>query len=573
VSIDHAAGEQVVRIEALRAYLERELPRRSDGRERCVVAGQGSGDMIVARLGQAPRGELRVEILPQAAAAQATVAIYHDDPETMVAERSGPPFHFNLFQHNRYAIIVRTPGYSEEVSYSEVGSSPHSVRLREIDSGVLGGHSNTLAQLLIKPSEPLLPVRLYNSNGYRIDLPPRKPRGYLLKTPPDHYRAVLVTPERNVEQEIEALAGQSATIPLPFNAFDGLHPLDKVLLALDNGQSLDVRLSHGQAALIILARSADGITCDLGRPDGAQQVALAKLPGDVVDLLRYSYVGAPGPIWVTFHTADEEIYQLLLPLLPGRMTIVGLAGAGAGLPSIEILLAPTPLLRRHSAAQKQIILAQRFFKAERRAYVPSMLEGLADEPLALALAGYTALSSKDADRARTCALHLQAIAPTLGDGTILLAAAEHMQGRPASDPPTPSQIPFLLSGLQHLIARKPPAARRALALQVFQRAVLSQIWLVVRGDEPIAAPDTQEHAAGIPKSVVPLAALRHGLVTHFDASELRDLCFDLGIDYEALPGESKGDKARELVAYTERRGRTVELATLCRQLRPDADWD
>ena len=72
---------------------------------------------------------------------------------------------------------------------------------------------------------------------------------------------------------------------------------------------------------------------------------------------------------------------------------------------------------------------------------------------------------------------------------------------------------------------------------------------------------------------VDLAELRQILTAHFDDSELRDLCFDLGVDYESLSGQGKSDKARELVAYFERRGHTLELVKTCRQLRPNASWD
>jgi hypothetical protein len=34
---------------------------------------------------------------------------------------------------------------------------------------------------------------------------------------------------------------------------------------------------------------------------------------------------------------------------------------------------------------------------------------------------------------------------------------------------------------------------------------------------------------------------------HFDDSELRDLCFQLGVTYEDLPGPGKRDRARDLV--------------------------
>ena len=52
------------------------------------------------------------------------------------------------------------------------------------------------------------------------------------------------------------------------------------------------------------------------------------------------------------------------------------------------------------------------------------------------------------------------------------------------------------------------------------------------------------------RTSVPLHTL---LVAHFGDGELRTLCFVLGEDYEALPGEDKSDKARELILRLERR--------------------
>jgi formylglycine-generating enzyme required for sulfatase activity len=67
-----------------------------------------------------------------------------------------------------------------------------------------------------------------------------------------------------------------------------------------------------------------------------------------------------------------------------------------------------------------------------------------------------------------------------------------------------------------------------------------------------------------------LAQLRDALDTRFDEGELRDLCFDLRVDYGDLPGRDKGDKARELVAHLERRGRLTALVNRVRELRPGA---
>jgi hypothetical protein len=67
--------------------------------------------------------------------------------------------------------------------------------------------------------------------------------------------------------------------------------------------------------------------------------------------------------------------------------------------------------------------------------------------------------------------------------------------------------------------------------------------------------------------------LRQLLSTHFDEEELRTLCFDLGMSYDDLRGEGVPHKARELVAYLERRGRIPELVTLGKRERPHLDWD
>ena len=52
-----------------------------------------------------------------------------------------------------------------------------------------------------------------------------------------------------------------------------------------------------------------------------------------------------------------------------------------------------------------------------------------------------------------------------------------------------------------------------------------------------------------PYSGADLARIRHALVDSFDLDELRTLCFDLGMDFESLPGQSKPAKAREMVNY------------------------
>jgi hypothetical protein len=49
------------------------------------------------------------------------------------------------------------------------------------------------------------------------------------------------------------------------------------------------------------------------------------------------------------------------------------------------------------------------------------------------------------------------------------------------------------------------------------------------------------------------------LEAYFDKEDLKNLCFDLGVDYENLPGQKKESKARDLVSHMEKRGRLEEL--------------
>ncbi|MCG8346308.1 MAG: SAVED domain-containing protein [Chloroflexales bacterium] len=64
------------------------------------------------------------------------------------------------------------------------------------------------------------------------------------------------------------------------------------------------------------------------------------------------------------------------------------------------------------------------------------------------------------------------------------------------------------------------------------------------------------------------AALRQGLTDALDEAELYDLCFDMGIDYENLPGSGKSSKVRELIRYCQRHSRYDELVETYQRLRP-----
>jgi hypothetical protein len=74
------------------------------------------------------------------------------------------------------------------------------------------------------------------------------------------------------------------------------------------------------------------------------------------------------------------------------------------------------------------------------------------------------------------------------------------------------------------------------------------------------------------ESDIDLIHVRKQLEEYFDLNELKTLCFELGIDYEAIAGETKPDKSRELVKYAYRNGRIPELLKQCQQSRPEVNW-
>ena len=69
-----------------------------------------------------------------------------------------------------------------------------------------------------------------------------------------------------------------------------------------------------------------------------------------------------------------------------------------------------------------------------------------------------------------------------------------------------------------------------------------------------------------------LQKLRDKIVEGFNLAELRNLCFDLDIEYENLDGSTLNDKTRELVEFCKRHNRLPELVTRCKELRSRISW-
>lgn len=90
-------------------------------------------------------------------------------------------------------------------------------------------------------------------------------------------------------------------------------------------------------------------------------------------------------------------------------------------------------------------------------------------------------------------------------------------------------------------------------------------------------PPAPEKRADEPEQLSPvLRELRNKLFKalnkHFNEGEVKELCFELGIKYEDLEGETRRGKNRELVDYYARRQKLEELHDACRKARPQLNW-
>ncbi len=109
------------------------------------------------------------------------------------------------------------------------------------------------------------------------------------------------------------------------------------------------------------------------------------------------------------------------------------------------------------------------------------------------------------------------------------------------------------------------------------RAKIQRIKQILRGMDVVIEdlPDDRDSEAPNDTDgstlVVPVERQRlfEVLEQRFSNDDLRGLVFALGLDYDNLPGQTKSNKARELVLYCERRLKLDALAAEIRRTRPD----
>lgn len=75
------------------------------------------------------------------------------------------------------------------------------------------------------------------------------------------------------------------------------------------------------------------------------------------------------------------------------------------------------------------------------------------------------------------------------------------------------------------------------------------------------------------ENYIPYLTVLHELLNqHYSMAETRTLCLHLNIDYEALAGEEKPSRIRELLLLLKREGRIPDLIARIQHERPFVDW-
>ncbi len=69
-----------------------------------------------------------------------------------------------------------------------------------------------------------------------------------------------------------------------------------------------------------------------------------------------------------------------------------------------------------------------------------------------------------------------------------------------------------------------------------------------------------------------LTTLNKLLIDAFDLQDLKNLCFDLGIEYDTLAHQTRSELSRELINYMKQQKQILKLIVIIVQLRPKTNW-
>lgn len=102
--------------------------------------------------------------------------------------------------------------------------------------------------------------------------------------------------------------------------------------------------------------------------------------------------------------------------------------------------------------------------------------------------------------------------------------------------------------------------------------VAKSVLALCRANLAAAKDDYARGLAGSSGSEVDAGSLRQKIENLFSREEIKTLCFDLGVDYDNLPGDTKGAMSRELVIFAQRNNLLSELKEQLRVKRPKVNW-
>lgn len=99
-------------------------------------------------------------------------------------------------------------------------------------------------------------------------------------------------------------------------------------------------------------------------------------------------------------------------------------------------------------------------------------------------------------------------------------------------------------------------------------------WRHLREETPAATAPAESLSGDYPPEAKGFSPplLARAIEQYYDFEELKTLCFEMGVDFDNLAGDSTSEKSRELVRTIANEGRLNPLMQLLRRDRPTVDW-
>lgn len=114
---------------------------------------------------------------------------------------------------------------------------------------------------------------------------------------------------------------------------------------------------------------------------------------------------------------------------------------------------------------------------------------------------------------------------------------------------------------------------KTLFSSISETVILKPDWeLFLQQERQSLNTNMRANAISKPCTNINLAILKEILQSRFNRAELKDVCFDLRINYDDLSGNIYTEKVIEFIAYLERYNRCAEFLEYARIKRSDIDW-